>query len=175
MVNEGIKDKLDFKSLAFDSSNDTFRIADFGCAVGPNTFFAVENIIKAVEHKHHAQFNNSPPLAFQVFFNDVPTNDFNTLFKTLHPNRKYLAAGLPGTFYGRLLPKSTLHFACSSYCLQWLSKAGVGMYYELLGSCIVAMAKLLRARYSLCLEFGFHCYQIMKGASHAGDDELQIK
>jgi hypothetical protein len=25
------------------------------------------------------------------------------------------------------------------------------------------------------LEFGFHCYQIMKCASHAGDVELQIK
>jgi indole-3-acetate O-methyltransferase len=215
MVTEGIKDKLDFKSLGFDSSNDTFRIADFGCSVGPNTFFAVENIVKAVEHKHHAQFNNSPPLAFQVFFNDVPTNDFNTLFKTLHSNRKYFAAGLPGTFYGRLLPKSTLHFAYSSYCSQWLSKvpnevvdskspawnkgsiqcdglkkevtkaysaqfqsdmntflnataqeivggglmviimaglpdgifmsqAGVGMYYELLGSCLVDMAKLVK-------------------------------
>jgi hypothetical protein len=25
------------------------------------------------------------------------------------------------------------------------------------------------------LEFGFHCYQLMKCASHAGDVELQIK
>ncbi|KAB5516640.1 hypothetical protein DKX38_027288 [Salix brachista] len=110
MVDDGIMEKLDLKSLGFESTNDTFRIADFGCSVGPNTFFAVENIMKAVEHKHHAQFNNSAALSgFQVFFNDVTTNDFNTLFKALHSNEKYFSAGLPGTFFGRLLPRSTLH------------------------------------------------------------------
>ncbi|KAJ6369638.1 hypothetical protein OIU76_027978 [Salix suchowensis] len=123
MVDDGIMEKLDLKSIGFESTNDTFRIADFGCSVGPNTFFAVENIMKAVEHKHHAQFNNSAVLSgFQVFFNDVTTNDFNTLFKALHSNEKYFSAGVPGTFFGRLLPRSTLHFAHSSYCLHWLSK-----------------------------------------------------
>jgi hypothetical protein len=34
-MNEGIKDKLDFKIPCSDSSNIcTFRIADFGCSVG---------------------------------------------------------------------------------------------------------------------------------------------
>ncbi|KAJ6735071.1 hypothetical protein OIU79_002192 [Salix purpurea] len=91
MVDDGIMEKLDLKTLGFESTNDKFRIADFGCSVGPNTFFAVENIMKAVEHKHLAQFNNSAALSgFQVFFNDVTTNDFNTLFKALHSNEKYL-------------------------------------------------------------------------------------
>ena len=84
LMNEGIKDKLEFISPCSDSSNIcTFRIADFGCSVGPNTFLAMEKIIEAVEQKYHAQFQNSPPLEFQVFFNDVTANDFNTLFKTL--------------------------------------------------------------------------------------------
>eukprot|EP00258_Populus_trichocarpa_P028342 XP_024444361.1 probable S-adenosylmethionine-dependent methyltransferase At5g38100 isoform X1 [Populus trichocarpa] len=124
LMNEGIKDKLEFISPCSDSSNIcTFRIADFGCSVGPNTFLAMEKIIEAVEQKYHAQFQNSPvPLEFQVFFNDVTTNDFNTLFKTLPLYQKYFAAGVPGTFYGRLFPKSTLHLAYSSYSLQWLSK-----------------------------------------------------
>jgi indole-3-acetate O-methyltransferase len=124
LMNEGIKDKLEFISPCSDSSNIcTFRIADFGCSVGPNTFLAMEKIIEAVEQKYHAQFQNSPvPLEFQVFFNDVTTNDFNTLFKTLPFYQKYFAAGVPGTFYGRLFPKSTLHLAYSSYSLQWLSK-----------------------------------------------------
>ena len=106
LMNEGIKEKLDFKSPCSDSSNIcTFRIADFGCSVGPNTFFAVEKIMEAVEQKYQAcQFQNFPPLEFQVFFNDVTANDFNTLFKTLPSYRKYLAAGVPGTFYGRLFP-----------------------------------------------------------------------
>jgi indole-3-acetate O-methyltransferase len=82
----------------------------------------MEKIMEAVEQKYHAQLQNSPPLEFQVFFNDVTANDFNTLFKTLPSYQKYFAAGVPGTFYGRLFPKSTLHLAYSSYSLHWLSK-----------------------------------------------------
>eukprot|EP00258_Populus_trichocarpa_P028343 XP_024444362.1 probable S-adenosylmethionine-dependent methyltransferase At5g38780 isoform X3 [Populus trichocarpa] len=123
LMDEGIKETLDFKSPCSDSSNMcTFRIADFGCSAGPNTFLAMEKIMEAVEQKYHAQFQNSPPLEFQVFFNDVTANDFNTLFKTLPSYQKYFAAGVPGTFYGRLFPKSTLHLAYASYSLQWLSK-----------------------------------------------------
>lgn len=122
-MSEGIKDKLEFKNPCSDSSNIcTFRIADFGCSVGPNTFVAVEKIIEAVEKKYRAQFRNSPPMEFQVFFNDVTVNDFNTLFKTLPASKKYFAAGVPGTFYGRLFPKSTLHLTYSSYSLHWLSR-----------------------------------------------------
>ncbi|KAL3824324.1 hypothetical protein ACJIZ3_020353 [Penstemon smallii] len=59
---------------------------------------------------------------FQVFFNDQVINDFNTLFKSLPPERPYHAAGLPGSFHGRLLPKKSLHFAYSSCALHWLSE-----------------------------------------------------
>ncbi|KAJ4847530.1 hypothetical protein Tsubulata_003954 [Turnera subulata] len=121
MIGEGIAEKLDFTSSSFVSSG-SFVIADFGSSVGPNTFFAAANIIEAVEQTHRSQLPNAPPLDFQVFFNDVTDNDFNTLFKTLPSNRKYFAAGVPGTFYGRLFPKSFLHFAHSSSALHWLSK-----------------------------------------------------
>ncbi|KAJ1377721.1 SAM dependent carboxyl methyltransferase [Sesbania bispinosa] len=56
-----------------------------------------------------------------VFFNDQVTNDFNTLFKNLTPNRKYFAVGVPGSFHGRLFPRKTLHFVHSSSSLCWLS------------------------------------------------------
>ncbi|KAI3467021.1 hypothetical protein Pfo_023684 [Paulownia fortunei] len=59
---------------------------------------------------------------FYLFFNDVVTNDFNTLFSSLPPHRHYHAAGVPGDFHGRLLPKSSLHFAYSSWSLQWLTE-----------------------------------------------------
>jgi hypothetical protein len=60
LMNEVIKETLDFKSPCFDSSNVcTFRIADFGCSAGPNTFLAMEKIMEAVEQKYHAQFQNS--------------------------------------------------------------------------------------------------------------------
>ncbi|KAJ8761216.1 hypothetical protein K2173_001272 [Erythroxylum novogranatense] len=106
MIIEGIKNKLDFK--IFDTSNK-FLIADFGCSAGPNTFFGVENIIEAVGIKYRTQNKDSPPLEFQVFFNDLTDNDFNTLFRTLPSYQKYFAAGVPGSFHVRLFPKSSLH------------------------------------------------------------------
>ncbi|KAJ4707014.1 S-adenosylmethionine-dependent methyltransferase [Melia azedarach] len=122
LINEAISGKLDFKSLGFDTSS-TFHLADLGSSVGPNTFIAVQNIIKAVEVKYYAENHQySSALAFQVLFNDLNGNDFNTLFKTLPSSRKYFAAGVPGSFYSRLFPKSSLHFVHSSYALHWLCK-----------------------------------------------------
>lgn len=117
LISEGIKDKLDLKSPC-----KAFRIADLSYCFGPNTFYAVENIIEAVDRKYRTQIHNPPPLEFQVFFNDVASKDFNTLFTTLPPSKKYFAAGVPGTFYNTLLPKSTVHLTYSSYALHWLSK-----------------------------------------------------
>lgn len=61
-------------------------------------------------------------LQFQVFFNDHVSNDFNTLFASLPLNRQYFAAGVSRSFYDQLFPSSSIHFAHSSYSLQWLSK-----------------------------------------------------
>lgn len=125
MIKEAIGNKLDFKTLGLmDSSSCKFQIADLGCSVGPNTFIAMQNIIENVDLKYHSQQhqNSNSTLEFQVFFNDHSNNDFNTLFTTLPVSRKYFAAGVPGSFHGRLFPKSTLHFAYSSYALHWLSQ-----------------------------------------------------
>ncbi|KAJ4707001.1 S-adenosylmethionine-dependent methyltransferase [Melia azedarach] len=122
MVFAGIAEKLDLKSLGIYSSS-TFQIADLGCSVGPNTFIAVQNIIEAVEQKYlEAANQHHSTLEFRVFFNDHSDNDFNTLFQTLPPNRKYFAAGVPGSFHNRLFPKSSLHIVHSSSALHWLSR-----------------------------------------------------
>lgn len=120
LIKEGIIDKLDSKIFGLNAVPNTFRIADFGCSTGPNTFIAVQNIIDSVELK----FQHECPSAieFQVFFNDHSDNDFNTLFKSLPQSRSYYAAGVPGSFYSSLFPKSSLHFVHSSYTLHWLSK-----------------------------------------------------
>ncbi|KAL8463485.1 hypothetical protein ACS0TY_034217 [Phlomoides rotata] len=73
------------------------------------------NITQAINHIHKSA-------EFQVFFNDVATNDFNTLFTSLPPNRIYHATGVPGDFQGRLFPESSLNFAYSSYALLWLTQ-----------------------------------------------------
>ncbi|KAK6158989.1 hypothetical protein DH2020_006303 [Rehmannia glutinosa] len=61
-----------------------------------------------------------------VFFNDLTANDFNTLFASLPDERKkYFAAGVPGSFFTRLFPCSSIHIAYSSSSLHWLSKLPV--------------------------------------------------
>ncbi|CAI9102610.1 OLC1v1000907C1 [Oldenlandia corymbosa var. corymbosa] len=96
-----------------------FSIADLGCSVGPNTFKSVDAIIDAVKHKCGTE--DSVP-EFHVFFNDLVGNDFNTLFNALPHDRQYMVAGVPGSFHGRLFPKSSINLMNSSAAVHWLSK-----------------------------------------------------
>ncbi|KAL3635617.1 hypothetical protein CASFOL_020164 [Castilleja foliolosa] len=87
------------------------KIADLGCSSGPNT----------------------------IFLNDLPVNDFNSLFKLVSNFRRLedgkegkfqlecFVYGVPGSFYGRLFPTNSLHFAYSSYSLHWLSQVPEGV------------------------------------------------
>ncbi|GMY23879.1 loganic acid O-methyltransferase-like [Fagus crenata] len=119
LITEAVGEMLDVDSFV---SSHTFRIADLGCSVGPNTFLAVQNIIEAVQFKHQCQGLHYQLPEFQVLFNDHTLNDFNTLFSSLPPDRIYYAAGVPGSFYSRLFPNASLHFVHSSYAIHWLSK-----------------------------------------------------
>nr|POE73595.1 putative s-adenosylmethionine-dependent methyltransferase at5g38100 [Quercus suber] len=120
-IDDVIAEKLDVKKNS-STSESTFRLADLGCSVGPNTFITMQNIIDVVQQKYQSQGLASHMPEFQVFFNDHASNDFNTLFASLPPRRSYFATGVPGSFHGRLFPESSLHFVHSSYALQWLSK-----------------------------------------------------
>ncbi|KAL2509700.1 S-adenosyl-L-methionine-dependent methyltransferase superfamily protein [Forsythia ovata] len=121
IIKEGISKNLDIEKLSLISIN-TFRIADFGCSTGPNTFVAMQTIVEAISKKFETNLSNSHIPEFQVFFNDQTSNDFNILFASLPPQRQYYAAGVPGSFYDRRFPKASLHFAYSSCTLNWLSE-----------------------------------------------------
>ncbi|XP_010528519.1 PREDICTED: probable S-adenosylmethionine-dependent methyltransferase At5g37990 [Tarenaya hassleriana] len=128
---EAISKILDFHNQPF--KGEVFRVADFGCSFGQNTFDVVGNIIQTVELKHKQEKteeekikNPKKELEFHVFFNDQPNNDFNTLFKTLPlllSTRRCFAYGVPSSFYGRVLPRNSIHIGHTSYTLHWLSKA----------------------------------------------------
>nr|XP_048330666.1 loganic acid O-methyltransferase-like [Ziziphus jujuba var. spinosa] len=121
LINKAIAEKLEINNF---SSLKTFQLADLGCSVGPNTFLAVQNVIDAVELKCQRQrrLDSQQFLEFQVFFNDHLSNDFNQLFTSLPPERRYFAMGVPGSFHGRLFPKASIHFFHSSYAVHWLSR-----------------------------------------------------
>ncbi|PIN08246.1 Loganate O-methyltransferase [Handroanthus impetiginosus] len=120
LIRQQIDEHLNIQNASFDPQN-TFRIADFGCSIGPNTFYAVENIISAVKNKYKKSNQDQTP-DFQVFFNDLIGNDFNALFRNLPSDRKYFVAAAPGSFYDHLFPKKSINFAHSSIALHWLSK-----------------------------------------------------
>ncbi|XP_028777971.1 salicylate carboxymethyltransferase [Neltuma alba] len=114
-------------------------IADLGCSCGPNTLSVVFEVIKTVEKLCQELHHESPE--YQVFLNDLPRNDFNSIFRSLDNFKEklnkemacsvngpcFFLAGVPGSFYGRLFPSKSLHFVHSSYSLQWLSQVPEGL------------------------------------------------
>jgi hypothetical protein len=115
------------------------QVADLGCSSGPNTFLVISEIVDTV-HGIYQQTNNKSP-ELQVFLNDLPGNDFNTVFKSLPAFYKKLkeekgdfgpcfVSGLAGSFYGRLFPSQSLHFVHSSNSLHWLSQV---RYFSIMG------------------------------------------
>ncbi|KAJ6791218.1 salicylate carboxymethyltransferase-like [Iris pallida] len=117
---------------------ETVSIADLGCSSGRNTLSVVENVIRAVCERRREATQQLPE--FMVFLNDLPSNDFNTLFslvpefvqklKAEHDDGGGIlvsVAGAPGNFYGRLFPSSSLHFITSFTSLHWLSQVPAGL------------------------------------------------
>ncbi|KAG8373222.1 hypothetical protein BUALT_Bualt11G0001200 [Buddleja alternifolia] len=118
-------------------------IADLGCSSGPNTLSNIKQLVHAVEMVCNMQLHQPPE--FRVYLNDLPTNDFNTIFQALpdlyrelnkgirrrnHDGHGIYIAAYPGTFYGRLFPDNCLHFVYSSNSLHWLSRVPPGIYDE---------------------------------------------
>ncbi|XP_042478732.1 probable jasmonic acid carboxyl methyltransferase 2 [Macadamia integrifolia] len=108
------------------------KVADLGCSSGTNTLLVITEIIEALDKRCH-QLNRDTP-EFQVFLNNLLSNDFNIIFKTLPAFYEKLKkekgekfgycsiSGLPSSFYERLFPSSTIDFVHSSYSLRWLSQ-----------------------------------------------------
>ncbi|KAF4373597.1 hypothetical protein F8388_025291 [Cannabis sativa] len=121
MLVAAITENLEINKHNICPISNSFRIADFGCSTGPNTFIAVDTIIEAVcKTYHESTFVHNPE--FHVFFSDHVSNDFNFLFTNLPKDRSYFAAGVPGSFHNKLFPRASLNLAYSSHALQWLSK-----------------------------------------------------
>ncbi|XP_078153954.1 anthranilate O-methyltransferase 3-like [Carex rostrata] len=107
-------------------------VADLGCSSGPNTFAVLSEVIKMVSNQCQGVGQQVPEIQF--FLNDLPNNDFNSIFQSLDHVDQTLTAekdtisvphfvvGLPGSFYGRLFPRQSVHFFHSSYSITWISQ-----------------------------------------------------
>ncbi|KAI5070114.1 hypothetical protein GOP47_0014457 [Adiantum capillus-veneris] len=112
-------------------------IADLGCSYGRNTLDCANFVLQTLRKTCTTSLHSSP-LEIQYFFSDLPSNDFNSLFQSLqhtlqstfaiddeladHPPPIVFAAGVPGSFYGRLFPLASVDLAICSYSLHWLSQ-----------------------------------------------------
>ncbi|XP_061360091.1 probable methyltransferase TCM_000336 [Gastrolobium bilobum] len=128
------------EDLYLETTPKSIGITDLGCSSGPNTLSIIKDIFQAIQGisqkiKHHFT-------EFRAYLNDLPTNDFNSIFKTLPEFHRLLMqdrehgvppifiGGYPGSFYGRLFPNSYLHFVHSSHSLYWLSRVPPTLYDE---------------------------------------------
>ena len=102
------------------------RIADLGCATGSNTFDTVDTVVETLRQLFTTVCGGGS-LEFEAFFCDLPSNDFNMLFRLLSEKQKvdsskYFAGGVAGSFYDRLFPRGTIHVAVSLSALHWLAQ-----------------------------------------------------
>ncbi|KAL5729929.1 indole-3-acetate O-methyltransferase [Ranunculus cassubicifolius] len=129
-----LKETLD--GVQLESPEDPFVVADLGCSCGRNTINTMDVIVKHITKRYEALRYHDPP-EFSVFFSDLTSNDFNTLFQLLPPmssngcmeeclasngQRAYFAAGVPGSFYRRLFPTRSINVFHSAFSLHWISQ-----------------------------------------------------
>ncbi|ONK78088.1 uncharacterized protein A4U43_C02F14190 [Asparagus officinalis] len=112
-------------SMKLFDKESSIRIADLGCATGHNTLSTVELLVHSLKERYKKEKDYMPE--FEVFFSDLPSNDFNSLFRSLLSScdaskMPYYFSGVPGSFYDRLFPNGKLHLAVSLSALHWLSR-----------------------------------------------------
>lgn len=120
------------------------KIADLGCSSGPNSIEHMDLVVSMIKSRFAANSYNEAPPEFQVYFVDLLSNDFNSLFRLITQNRQrqssrrllsaagavdYFWTGVPGSFYGRLLPRKHLDVVFSSFSLHWLSMASIATHH----------------------------------------------
>lgn len=138
------------QEVYINTTPEILNIADLGCSSGRNSLSMISDLYHAVEDAHRKTPTHGGPtsttttakvakvLTVSVYLNDLPTNDFNSIFRALpefflkeegsmiqkqgHFRPSLFIAASPGSFYGPIFPPNFLHFIYSSYSLHWLSK-----------------------------------------------------
>ncbi|KAE8690330.1 hypothetical protein F3Y22_tig00110895pilonHSYRG00073 [Hibiscus syriacus] len=132
IIEESVRDM--FKEMA----PACIKVADLGCSSGPNTFHTISQVIDTIHGICKREALQFPE--FEVLLNDLPDNDFNSVFKSVPDfierlkkekgdmvQERCFVGGVAGSFYDRLFSTTSLHFVNSSYALHWLTKLPVGL------------------------------------------------
>ncbi|CAI9116437.1 OLC1v1017579C1 [Oldenlandia corymbosa var. corymbosa] len=129
------------------------RMAELGCGSGSNTLTTIKSFIEILDKEfyHNNNLNSSRVEvddatalpSVEILLNDLVSNDFNLIFKSLPkfyqqleklglrrlPGSCFVSA-VPGSFYGRLFPDNSIHFFHSSQSLHWLSQVPAKLMTE---------------------------------------------
>ena len=98
------------------SSSFPLIIADFGSAQGLNSLNLMKTIID------YFQKNKDDKREFLVVHNDLPTNDWTSIFRLLADDNSYRGVASGRSFYEQCLPNNSLSIGYSSTSIHWFSK-----------------------------------------------------
>jgi hypothetical protein len=112
------------RSIALGPDSQPIVIADYGSSQGRNSLLPMRVAIEVVR----ARIESERPIF--VFHEDLPENDFNTLFAVLDRDpQSYLLnapnvypCGIGRSFYKSVLPRSHVHLGWCSYAAMWISR-----------------------------------------------------
>lgn len=109
------------ESLPLPASTQPVTVLDLGCSEGLNAIHVMTTIVAGLRRR------TGQPL--QTIYSDLPSNNFNQLFANLEQARcaglvpaGVYAGAVGGSFYGPVLPPSTVHFATSFNAIHWLDQ-----------------------------------------------------
>ncbi|GAX76718.1 hypothetical protein CEUSTIGMA_g4164.t1 [Chlamydomonas eustigma] len=131
---------------SFGPGEELINIADFGCSQGANSMRVIQAIVRAVT-EHSSRESNIPttvntssrPLSLMVFHEDLPSQDWQSLFLQVEKKDGSSYLNLPGcqkrdstphvfsaaigrSFYERMFPDRFLHMAVSFTAVHWISQ-----------------------------------------------------
>jgi len=110
-------------SVALDTGGQPIVIAEYGASQGRNSQLPMRVAITELRARV------GPDRAVLVYHEDLPINDFGSLFEVLEsaPDRyvrddpHVYPCAIGRSFYGSVLPPAYVHLGWSSYAAMWLS------------------------------------------------------
>ncbi|MFO0993275.1 MAG: hypothetical protein U1E67_15220 [Hyphomicrobiales bacterium] len=112
------------RACALAPAPEPIVIADYGASEGHNSFAPMAAAIARLRQR------TSKNRAISVIHTDLPSNDFNALFRALANDPDSYARGdtaafpsaVGRSFYEQILPSNTVTLGWTSWAVQWLSR-----------------------------------------------------
>ena len=119
MVTNYLKEALNNINEEALLSNESFVIADYGCAGGGNSLPLFDPVIQFVRSKN-------PSKKIIIYLNDIPVNDFDITLRTVRdhfPTDKNIEPiAVKRSFFDQVLPDNTVDIGFCFTAAHWLSK-----------------------------------------------------